>query len=58
MSKNSTIRTVLTESYRLVEDNRNLLWEWICEMQSEQAAIQYLWRFSVCRVGSGGLAIV
>lgn len=36
MSKNSTIRTVLTESYRLVEDNRKLLWEWICEMQSEQ----------------------
>ncbi len=25
----------LTESYRLVEDSRDILWEWVCEMQSE-----------------------
>ena len=35
MSKSSTIERFLTESYRLVEDNRKVLWEWICEMQSE-----------------------
>ncbi len=26
---------VLTESWRLVEDSRKVLWEWVCEMQSE-----------------------
>ena len=35
MSKSSTIERVLTESCRLVEDSRKVLWEWICEMQSE-----------------------
>lgn len=36
MIKKSTIEAVLTESYHLVEDNRNVLWEWVCEMQSER----------------------
>lgn len=35
MSKSSTIEKLLTESYRLVEGNRKVLWEWICEMRSE-----------------------
>jgi hypothetical protein len=35
MSKSSTIGRFLTESYRLVEDNRKVLWEWVCEMRSE-----------------------
>lgn len=26
---------VLTESSRLVEGSRKVLWEWVCEMQSE-----------------------
>jgi len=35
MIKESTVERVLTESYRLVEDNRKVLQEWVCEMQSE-----------------------
>lgn len=35
MSKKSTIELDFTESRRLVEVDRNTLWEWVCEMQSE-----------------------
>ena len=35
MSKKSTIEMVFTESRRLVEVGKKVLWEWVCEMQSE-----------------------
>lgn len=35
MSKKSTIELDFTESRHLVEVDRNTLWEWVCEMQSE-----------------------
>ncbi len=35
MSKKSTVELDFTESRRLVEVDRNILWEWVCEMQSE-----------------------
>lgn len=33
--KESTMKRFLTESHRLLEDDRKVLWEWVCEMQSE-----------------------
>lgn len=35
MSKKSTIEMVFTESRRLVEVDKKVLWEWVWEMQSE-----------------------
>ena len=33
--KESTIERFLTESRHTLKDGRKVLWEWVCEMQSE-----------------------